>query len=186
MPLQFSLLTMLPILLYCFTEWKTIRWLIPFNRIIISLSGCPPFCNTATAILFSCFLNCTFTCMVNYWLEELEVWVESNCRDILQVCSVANPSAKNFSLRRVCIRTYSHIIWYLTAFTPIPPNLYSRKHFCPSDIACNFFTRKLLPRSHLPENNSLPENMGCGFYFQRGQWNKWFFFIFPPEWVQLG
>ncbi len=40
------------------------------------------------------------TCMTNYWQVELETWLEGKWRDILQVCSVANPGGKNFSTCR--------------------------------------------------------------------------------------
>ncbi len=43
--------------------------------------------------------------MANHWPEEPETWVEGKWRDVLQVCSVANPSDKKFL---ETIRTYGY------------------------------------------------------------------------------
>ncbi len=63
---------------------------------MISHRNHPHLCNATSVILFSCFPNSIFTCIVNYWPVNLETWVEGKWRNILQVCSVANAGGKKF------------------------------------------------------------------------------------------
>ncbi len=96
---------------YRFTMRNTNRWILSsFSRIMISLWDHPHLCNAIVAILFPCFPNSICTCMANSDYRKLKLEWKGKWRDTLEVCSVANPVVKNFSIRRVCIRTYRIVL----------------------------------------------------------------------------